>query len=68
MIIGWFFGLSFHFDMFSLLLVIMFTPVKYVLKVFAPITILGLTITQIILASKSSNQQSKVTEGYNTTI
>jgi MFS family permease len=64
MTVGWFFGLSFHFEMFSLLFVIAFTPMKYVVKVFAPITILGLTITQIILASNASNQQSKVTEGY----
>lgn len=63
MTVGWFFGLSFHFDVFTFLFVLVFTPVKYVLKVFGPITILALTITQIILASNSSNQIGKTTAG-----
>jgi hypothetical protein len=63
MTVGWFFGLSFHFDVFTFLFVLVFTPIKYVLKVFGPIAILALTITQIILASNSSNQIGKTTAG-----
>ena len=61
--VGWFFGLSFHFDVFSFLFVLIFTPIKYVLKTFGPIAILALTITQIIIASTNANKQGKTTEG-----
>lgn len=63
MTVGWFFGLSFHFDVFTFLFILVFTPIKYVLKIFGPIAILGLTITQIILASESSNLIGKTTAG-----
>ena len=63
MTVGWFFGLSFHFDMFTFLFVLVFTPIKYVLKVFGPIAVLALTVTQIILASESSNKIGKTTAG-----
>ena len=61
--VGWFFGLSFHFDVLTFLFILVFTPIKYVLKVFGPIAILALTITQIILASESSNLIGKTTAG-----
>ena len=63
MTVGWFFGLSFHFDVFTFLFVLVFTPIKYVLKIFGPITILALTIVQVILASNSSNHIGKTTAG-----
>ena len=63
MTVGWFFGLSFHFDALTFLFVLGFTPIKYVLKIFGPITILALTIVQIIIASDSSNRNGKTTDG-----
>jgi hypothetical protein len=61
--VGWFFGLSFHFDMFSFLFTLIFAPIKYTLNTLGPIGILGLTITQIILASANANKQGKTTLG-----
>lgn len=61
--VGWFFALSFHFDVFSFLFALIFSPIKYVLKTFGPITILALTITQIIIASANANKQGKTTAG-----
>ena len=63
MTVGWLFGLSFHFDVFTFLFVLVFTPIKYILKVFGPITILALTVTQVILASDASNKIGKTTAG-----
>jgi hypothetical protein len=63
MTVGWFFALSFHFDVFTFLFVLVFTPIKYVLKIFGPIAILVLSIIQVILASNSSNHIGKTTAG-----
>jgi len=61
--VGWFTGLSFHFNVFSFLFVIAFTPLKYVIKIFAPITILLLSIIQVYLASESAKINVKLTDG-----
>lgn len=61
--VGWFFGLSFHFDTTTFLFVLVFTPMKYVFKVLGPIAILGLTIAQVILASKTANSFGTTTDG-----
>ena len=63
MTIGWFFGLSFHFDIFSFLFVFIFTPIKYIIKVIGPITILVLSIIQLVLAFDSINRTGKTTAG-----
>jgi hypothetical protein len=63
---GWFLGLSFHYNMVSLLFVLAFTPMKYALKWFGPIAILVLSIFQIITASNSANRTGKVTDGFST--
>jgi len=63
MTVGWFFGLSFHFDTLTFLFVLVFTPIKYVIKVFGPITVLALTIVQLVLATDSSNRNGKTTDG-----
>ena len=63
MTVGWFFGLSFFFDTTTFLFVLVFTPMKYVFKIVGPITILGLTIAQVILASKTANSFGKTTDG-----
>jgi len=63
MAIGWFFGLSFHFDVFSFLFVLIFTPIKYIIKVIGPITILVLSIIQLVLAFDSVNRTGKTTAG-----
>jgi hypothetical protein len=64
--VGWFLGLSFHYNMISLLFVLAFTPMKYALKWFGPIAILVLSIYQIIIASNSANRTGKVTDGFST--
>jgi hypothetical protein len=61
--VGWFVGISFHFDVFSFLFILAFTPLKYVVKVFAPITILLLSIIQVYLASNSARINSNLTDG-----
>lgn len=63
---GWFLGLSFHYNMISLLFVLVFTPMKYALKWFGPISILVLSIYQIVIASNSANRTGKVTDGFST--
>lgn len=63
MTVGWFFGLSFHFDALTFLFVLALTPIKYTLKVFGPIAVLALTIVQLIIATDSSNRQGKTTDG-----
>jgi len=63
MTVGWFFGLSFHFDTLTFLFVLVFTPIKYVIKVFGPIAVLALTIVQLVLATDSSNRNGKTTDG-----
>lgn len=61
--VGWFFGISFHFDVFSFLFVLAFTPLKYVVKIFAPIAILLLSIIQVYLASNSARINANLTDG-----
>jgi len=62
--VGWFFGLSFHFDVISFLFVIVTVPIKFIVKTFGPVTVLALGITEVVLSSGSLNMQGKVTDGF----
>lgn len=63
LMVGWFVGLSWHFKMFSFVGKIAFVPIHYVLTIFAPITILALGITQVVLADASAKVPIKVSDG-----
>jgi hypothetical protein len=52
--VGWFFALHLKFNMFSFLYESVMQPARFVLFFFAPITVVGLAITQIVLASVSA--------------
>ena len=52
--VGWFFALHLKFNMFTFLYVSVIQPARAVLFIFAPITVLGLAITQIVIASIST--------------
>ena len=63
MIIGWAFAFSSYFNILSMFLNMAIVPTKMVLFVLAPITILALSITQIVLADKSSKVIGKMADG-----
>ena len=52
--VGWFFALHLKFNMFSFVYESVMQPARFTLFSFAPLTVLALAITQIILASISS--------------
>ena len=52
--VGWFFALHLKFNMFSFVYESVMQPSRFVLFSFAPLTVLALAITQMILASISS--------------
>ena len=52
--VGWFFALHLKFNMFSFLYESVMQPARFVLFFIAPITVVGLAITQIVLASVSA--------------
>lgn len=52
--VGWFFALHLKFNMFTFLYESVIQPARAVLFIFAPITVLGLAITQIVIASIST--------------
>lgn len=54
-LVGWFFALHLKFNMFSFLYESVIQPARAVLFILAPITVLGLSITQVVIASKSAN-------------
>ena len=54
LLVGWFFALHLKFNMFSFLYESIIQPSRIVLFTFAPLTILALSITQIIIANLSS--------------
>lgn len=63
MIIGWAFAFSSYFNILSMFLNMAIVPTKMVLFVLAPITILALSITQIVLADKSHKVLGKMSDG-----
>jgi len=63
MIIGWSFAFSSYFNIITMFLDMAIVPVKMVLFVLAPITILALSITQIVLADKSQKVIGKMADG-----
>ena len=63
MIFGWFLAFSPYFKIISSLINIAIVPVKGVLFLLAPVTILALSITQLVLADKASKVSGKVTDG-----
>ena len=52
--VGWFFALHLKFNMFSFVYESIIQPARFVLFFLAPITVLGLAITQIVIASISA--------------
>jgi hypothetical protein len=52
--VGWFFALHLKFNMFSFVYESVMQPSRFVLFSFAPLTVLALAITQIIIASTTS--------------
>ena len=54
-LVGWFFALHLKFNMFSFLYEAILQPARAILFILAPITVLGLSITQVVIASKSAN-------------
>jgi len=52
--VGWFFALHLKFNMFSFVYESIMQPARFVLFSLAPLTVLALAITQIIIASISS--------------
>ena len=60
--VGWFFAFSPYFYMFYGIVVFLFMIIRYILYIFGPIGILGLSITDVIMASDSSNSRDKVTK------
>ena len=52
--VGWFFALHLKFNMFSFIYESVMQPARFVLFFLAPITVLGLAITQIVIASISA--------------
>jgi hypothetical protein len=54
-LVGWFFALHLKFNMFSFLYESVLQPARAILFILAPITVLGLSITQVVIASKSAN-------------
>ena len=63
MVIGWFFAFSSYFNILTIILDMAIVPIKMVLFVLAPITILALSITQIVLADKSQKVIGKMADG-----
>jgi hypothetical protein len=63
MIIGWFFAFSPYFQVITLLINIVMVPVKTVLFVLAPITILALSITQVALSDSANKVLGNVSDG-----
>jgi hypothetical protein len=63
MIIGWIFAFSPYFNVISMLINIAMVPVKTVLFVLAPITILALSITQLALADKANKVLGTLSDG-----
>ena len=63
MIIGWAFAFSSYFNILSMFLNMAIVPMKMVLFVLAPITVLALSITQIVLADKSHKVLGKMSDG-----
>jgi hypothetical protein len=61
--VGWFFAFSPYFYMFYGIVVFLFMIIRYILYIFGPIGILGISISDIIIASDSSNSRDKVTDG-----
>lgn len=53
--VGWFFALHLKFNMISFVYESVIQPSRAVLFIFAPITVLGLAITQLVIASTSAN-------------
>ena len=52
--VGWFFALHLKFNMFSFIYESIIQPARFVLFFLAPLTVLGLSITQIVIASLSA--------------
>lgn len=63
MITGWILAFSPYFNVISMLINIAMVPVKTVLFVLAPITIVALSITQLALAEKAKKVLGKTSDG-----
>jgi len=63
MIIGWILAFSTYFNVISMLINIAIVPIKTVLFVLAPVTIVALSITQFALAEKANKVLGKTSDG-----
>jgi hypothetical protein len=63
MIVGWAFAFSSYLNILSTFFNIIIVPVKMILFGIAPITILALSITQVVLADRSNKVIGKVSDG-----